>query len=186
MGNCNCVCDIPSLKMIKDKQISNNIQYNVNQIYNIFIRNGMNGGMIFDMLLHSVDGQILISLNKKPDHYVNSLGDFYIDDRVGFRGVKEVMRIVNDIEFELMKIVKRDKIKIKVGDIVKRTKYTCNISLDKYPLNTKFQVMKMDLTLDPKYIDYEIVETTLKPFKKNWIYGGSNDLFRIKKGVESK
>ncbi len=169
-----------NLSLIKNKYIRNEINGLFSKMWRLFIRNNAEGGMIFNFFKYCVDGQILISL-KKDDKNVhsNTLHDFYIDDRVGFKGIKEVKEIIKDIETVLFQIVKRDKPSIVVDDIVRRQKYTGNITLDKYDISKSFRVMKIMYDLDPHYFGYEIVDTDLKPFKKNWIYAGNDDLEKI-------
>ena len=168
-----------NLKLVKDKQTRDNMIYILRELQRLFIKNDMDGGMIWGFLKDTVNGQILISLDKKPDHYVNSLGDFYIDDRVPFRGKKEVRQLVHqDLRNEMKKIVKYDKPKYVVGDIVTPEKASSNVAVgravEEKP-DVTFKIMEMERELDPHYIGYQIVDVDEKPFKKNWIYAGSDN-----------
>jgi|APSaa5957512535_1039671.scaffolds.fasta_scaffold178591_2 hypothetical protein len=168
-------------KLIKDSQVKGNLNYLIQDMEDIFTENRMKHGLIFGFFKDCVNGQILVSLNQKPDHYVNELSDFYIDDRVGFRGIKRVRAIIKTIESELMKIVKRQTPKIIIGDIVRPLHDTRNVTLkerlEKNP-DLKLQIVSMEKGLNPNYIKYRAVNSDEKPFKKNWIYVGSNDVVK--------
>lgn len=169
-----------NLKLIRDKEIRNSIEGKIDEINDLFIKNDMKNGMVFGFLQDCINGQILISLKKDGDHHTNSIHDFYIDTRVGFRGTRRVRDLIEEITEDLMKIVDRDQPKIVVTDIVRRNKYVSNIALQKYSREKTFRVMEIIYDLKPNYFGYYIVETSLKPFKKNWIYAGSDDLEKIK------
>lgn len=174
--------EIKNLKLIKNSLVRQNLNSLIGDMEDIFTENRLKQGMIFSSFKDSVNGQILISLDKKPDHYVNTLGDFYIDDRVGFKGRKRVRAIIESIREELMKIVKQYTPKIIVGDIVKPSSmYPSNVVLrDRLKLNPnlKLKIVTMEKGLDPHYIGYYAVNSDQKPFKKNWFYVGNNDIIK--------
>jgi hypothetical protein len=80
-----------------------------------------------------------------------------------------------------MKIVKRQTPKIIIGDIVRPLHDTRNVTLkerlEKNP-DLKLQIVSMEKGLNPNYIKYRAVNSDEKPFKKNWIYVGSNDVVK--------
>lgn len=168
-----------NIKMIENKKVRDDMVNTLMKLRRIFIKNDMDGGMIWGFLEDCVNGQILISLDKKPDHYVNRLIDFYIDSRVGFRGVTDVRKSMNDLAEDMKPIVKYDKPRFVVGDIVRPNPEAGNVAvrnaLEKKP-DVKFKIMEMERGLDPHYIGYQIVDVDKKPFKKNWIYAGNNNL----------
>lgn len=169
-----------NINMIEDEDVRNNMISTLTDMRRIFVKNDMDGGMIWRFLEECVNGQILISLGKNDkQHYTNKLHDFYIDDRVGFKGMRELYQLRDDLESELKQIVKYDKPKFVVGDIVKPDASTGNVALQdalKEKPDITFKIMEMTRGLDPHYIGYEIVDVDKKPFKKNWIYAGSDNL----------
>lgn len=178
---------LENLKLIKDKQIRLNLNYQITDMQDLFIENQMKNGMIYGFFKDCLNGQILISLNKKPDHYVNTISDFYIDDRVPFRGRKRLRKIIESIKLELMEITKRHKPQILVGDIVRSSsQHPSNVvlrdRLENNP-NLMLKIVSIELGLDPNYIGYQAVNSDEKPFKKNWIYVGSNDIILVKRGI---
>lgn len=176
--------NIENLKLIKKREVKRNIEYLLKDMYNQFAYNQMTGGMIINFFEDCLNGSILIALKRNErGKFYNELNQFYIDDRVGFKGVKKVLEIREQISKELLKIVKYDKPLINVGDIVKPKKDTCNVALKEkliiFP-NIKFKVCKIIKGLNPSYFGYYIVTDDLKPYKKNYIYAGSDDLILVK------
>ncbi len=168
-----------NINMIKDKGVRQDLIQTLQKLNRVFIKNDMDGGMLWSFLGDCVNGQIQISLDKKPDHYVNSLSDFYIDDRVGFNGRKELRELLKELKERMRPIVKYDKARFVVGDVVRPNPESANVSvgnaLEKKP-DIKFKIMEMERGLDPHYIGYQVVDVDVKPFKKNWIYAGNDSL----------
>ena len=171
-----------NIELIRDEDTRNNVIDILLDLQRKFVENRMDNGMIWGFLKDCVNGQILISLGKNDkSHYTNKLNDFYIDDRVGFKGIRDVMRLRGELETELKKIVKYEKPKFVEGDIVKPDKLTSNVALKDFGnMDKTFKIVEMTRGLDPSYVGYQIVDVT-QPYKKNWIYAGSDDL--IKGGV---
>lgn len=57
----------------------------------LLIRGGAES-MIRSFFMDCVNGQIIVSLmpKKSKERYYNKITDFYIDSRVGFRGIREM------------------------------------------------------------------------------------------------
>jgi len=166
--------------LIENKEIRDDINDKMRKLDTLFTQNKMRNGILWSFLKDSINGQIEISLGENDKtHYTNRLSDFYIDDRVGFRNRKSVRELIDDIGHDLREIVKYDEANILIGDVVKPIRVTANVALkdimEKNP-NVEFNVVKMERGLDPSYIGYYIVESDKKPFQKNLIYAGSNDI----------
>jgi len=174
--------ELENLKLIKNSQVKQNLKSLILNMENLFIKNGTPHGLIFSFFKECVNGQILISLDKKPKCHTNGINDFYIDDRVGFKNMKKVLKIKNEIAFEIFKIVKQCKPKIIIGDIVKpSSKYPSNVVLrDRLKINPDLtlKIVAIQKDLNPHYTGYYAVNIEQKPFKKNWIYVGSDDIIK--------
>ncbi len=172
---------IENLHLIRDKYAKRRIQNGVERVNNLLAENDLAGSMINSFFKDTVNGQILISLNKKPDHYVNRLSDFYVDDRVSFRNRKELMLALQDIEEGISKVVKHDKPAFNVGETVESSGFS-NAWVRTLLKNSGEKKQKLKIVsiaernLDPKQVGYNVVEADKKPFKKNQFYVSQHDI----------
>lgn len=85
--------DVPHINLVpkEKRQKLNSLMI---EWYELFCVNKMQGGMVIGSLWDCIDGEIVRRWGKMPDHYVNTFSDFYVDDRVGFKGRKELNRLM--------------------------------------------------------------------------------------------
>ena len=158
-----------------------NIRYLIVCADDLFARNGMKGNMIHGFLYDCVEGQIIISTmpRKRKEQFYNYIGHFYIDDRVGFTGIREMREIISNLENEFMQFTKFKKQKCNIGDWVvirKDTSNKCLISdLNNFDLSgKKAKVVKFggrDLS-NPEYEAFYIRIEGKGPY----IYASADDV----------
>lgn len=108
-----------------------NIRYLISQADDLFTRNEMKGGMIQGFLYDCVEGQIIISTMpiKRKEQFYNYIGHFYIDDRVGFSGMREMREIMKELGDQFMQFTKFKTRRHNISDWVKIRKDTNNKEL---------------------------------------------------------
>ncbi len=148
----------------------------------ILIQGGVGRGMIHDFFYTCVNGQIVRSLmpRKSKERYYNNIDDFYIDSRVGFRGIKELYVKKDEIADYFRRIAKYRPRRFIMGDMVRIKKPPIsNAILRNNPQawGKTAKVMKLtDRSLSD--LDYEGVYIQIGG-KGGWLYVGSDDIAKV-------
>lgn len=147
----------------------------------ILIQGGA-GGMIREFFADCVNGQVVRSLmpRKSKEKYYNKIDDFYIDSRVGFRGIREMELRLARLKSYFMGITKFRPRKFNLGDTIRiRKPATNNAWLRSNPQlwgkTAKVKKIAERSLSDP---DYEGMYIQVGG-KGNWIYVGSGDITKV-------
>lgn len=153
----------------------------VTQMDETLIRGGV-GSMIRGFFMDCVNGQIIVSMmpRKSKKQYHNKITDFYIDSRVGFRGLNEVKKLLGMLESFFRSITKFRPRRFNVGDTVRiKDPPSHNAWLRSNPqLWGKTAKIKKVREREISHPDYEGMEIQFGG-KGGWGYVGSDDITKV-------
>lgn len=160
----------------------NELRNLVEDMDDILTRGGIGKGMIHDFFYDCVNGQIVCSLmpRKSKEKYHNKLSDFYIDSRVGFRGIRDVVKKLRELKDYFRRITKYRPRRFAVGDTVRIKKHPQgNAVLRSNPqFWGKTAKVKKLTERSLSDLDYEGLYIQIGG-KGNWIYVGSQEVTKV-------
>lgn len=148
----------------------------------ILIKGGVGRGMIHSFFYDCVNGQIVRSLmpRKSKERYHNKINDFYIDARVGFRGIREMYAKLGELEDYFRGITKYRPRRFNIGDTVRINKTNLsNAVLESHPeWWGKTAKVKKLTERSLSNLDYEGLYIQVGG-KGGWIYVGSDNVTKV-------